>query len=118
MRVVALFLLVLLAAAGITVQAERKNLTDWKGARRGSGACEGGMGLGVAVLLLFYFFFLVVFFNERPQIDVKFFHVSPIGAFGTCGSQEAALYAAWCAHCRLLGMRSETICVGRPEDII
>ena len=113
MRVVALFLLVLLAAAGITVQAEGKNLTDRKGARRGSGACEGGMGLGVAVILLFYFFYR--FFNERPQIDVKFFHVSPIGAFGTCGSQEAALYAAWCAHCRLLGTRSETTCVGRPE---
>ena len=74
MRVVALFLLVLLAAAGITVQAEGKNLTDRKGARRGSGACEGGMGLGVAVILLFNFFYR--FFNETTDRRKVFPRVS------------------------------------------
>lgn len=56
-------------------------------------------GREVAVLL----HFLVVVLIIRPQIDVKI-RVSPLGAFGTCGSQEAALYAACCAHTSCSGL--------------
>ena len=106
MRVGAPFLLVLLAAAGITVHADGKNLTGRKGARCGSGACEGWTGGSSTTSLP------CRCFNFQTTDRCKDSCVS-------LRSIQHVRFSRGCSVCRmmcprkLLGIRLETTCVGR-----